>query len=536
MPRPIGDWLQQNPLAKRGMLDVSDAIRGLRRGRGTTEGSKRRARARSTIKDFCLTYLAHHFDSAFGEHHEDLFACIDAAPPATGKRVVRVEPREHGKTTVISLALPLYCLAYELKWFILLIGEGGSVAQSNLATLTMELEQNELLLKDFPHLAPKRDGKNQIEKWTDNQIVLQSGAMVMAKGMASRMRGLKRGSKRPDLAIVDDPESPETCASFVTRVRHRKWFGGTFLGLGTKGWDVYVISNLPHHDCLVSHLLRSQQWDGKLYRALNIPRREDERYPIGNTRTDGSALWPAVWPLSRLEAYRNDPTVGDLGFAREMMGDPRDEKDKPFDSKSFTTFEWMGPQMMKEYTEFGIFIDPTGGEKPGEVKRGRKDWACIVFGGRHMSGFIDVFDIRMTRKLPDKQYEMVLDLYAAWIGLCGRIRIGAEENIAKNLIGPELNRRARLRGLYPAVEEQHQTSNKMQRILSSQPVIAAGNLRWRKDLLARHPDYFGQYDDYPGDHDDAPDATESLLRMLERRSVLGVPDGVTGQSYWKAVS
>jgi predicted phage terminase large subunit-like protein len=428
----------------------------------------------------------------------------------------------------------LYNLAYQLKRFVLLIGEGGGVAKSNLATLVTELEENDQLLEDFPHLAAKRDAKNQLEKWTDEQIVIANGATVWAKGMGARMRGLKRGASRPDLAIVDDPESPETSASFVTRIRHRKWFGGTFLGLGSKGWDVYVISNLPHHDCLVAHLLRSQEWDGKLYRAINLPRREDERYPIGNTKTDGTALWPAVWPLSRLQKYRQDPTVGELGFAREMMGDPRDEKDKPFNTKEFTQFEWLGPVQLKEYSEFAIFIDPTGGEKPGELKKGRKDWAAIVFAGRHKNGFIDVIDVRLTRKLPDRQYELVLDVYEAWLSQgCPRIVIGAEENIAKNLIGPELLRRARERSLYPQVIEQHQVHNKVQRILGMQPQVASGVVRWRKDLFVTQMDYFGQFDDFPGDHEDGPDATEAVLRLLEKRMFVGVPSGIEKVSHFR---
>lgn len=531
----VSEWLTQKPLTLRPSFTVSDAVKGLRVGRGSTEASRRRQRAKASLKEFCNTYLAHHFYSPYGEHMDDLFAAIERPRlPHKGKKVVRVEPRMHGKTTVISLALPLYCLAYKTKWFILMVGEGSSTATQNLASLVTELEENDLLLKDFPHLRPKRDGKNQIEKWTDDQIVVASGAMVWAKGMGSRMRGLKRGSKRPDLGIVDDPESPETCASFVTRIRHRKWFGGTFLGLGSDEWDVYVISNLPHHDCLVAHLLRSKEWDAKLYRAINVPRREDERYPIGNTKTDGQPLWSAVWSLQRLESYKADPTVGELGFAREMMGDPRDEKDKPFDTKTFTTFEWVGPTMLKDYKEFAIFIDPTGGEKPGDLRRGRKDWACVVLGGRHKEGFIDIFDIKMTRDLPDKQYDSVVYMYGAWNKLVkARFRIGAEENIAKNLIGPELNRRARLLGLYPAIYEQHQTHNKLQRILGIQPLISAGTVRWRRDLLAKHPIYFGQFDDFPGDHEDGPDATEALIRMLEKSVSTGVPSGDGKPSYWR---
>jgi hypothetical protein len=107
MARSLTDWMGSSPLSGRSTLDVSDAIGALRVKRVGTDADRRRTKGRKSIQDFCDIYLKHHFTSAYGEHHEDLFELIDRKSPPTGKRAVRVEPREHGKTTVISLALPL---------------------------------------------------------------------------------------------------------------------------------------------------------------------------------------------------------------------------------------------------------------------------------------------------------------------------------------------------------------------------------------------------------------------------------------------
>ena len=366
MPKTLRDLLTAAQGPRRvsmGAVDLSAAVTGLRKGVVAAEAATSRAKARSSLRTFCDTYLRHHFTVGYGPHHLEMFAVIDAPRTTHGKRVARIEPRKFGKTTVISLALPLHALAYQTKKFVLLVGEGSSTAESNLATLVHELENNAPLVADFPHLVPARDGKGQIVKWTDSQIVLANGATVMAKGMGSRMRGMKHGATRPDLGVVDDPESPETAPSFLTRQRHKRWFGGTFLGLGGETWDVYVIGNLPHHDCLIASLVKSPEWDGLLFRAINIPRREEEPYPLGNQKTDGSPLWPEMWPLAALDAYRNDPTVGDLGFAREMLNDPRDDKDKPFDSHKFTYFDFT-PSSFGTYLETAAFMDPAGAKSP----------------------------------------------------------------------------------------------------------------------------------------------------------------------------
>ena len=232
--------------------------------------------------------------------------------------------------------------------------------------------------------------------------------------------------------------------------------------------------------------------------------------------------------MAALEAYRADPTVGELGFAREMMNDPRDDKDKPFNIQAFTYFDYT-PGYERTLSETAAFLDPAGGEHPAELKRGRRDWACIVFAGRTKDNFIDVFHVVMTRALPDAQVDRVLDGYETY-----RVDILAlEENNFKNLIEPTLMRRARERGLYPNTRTVMQTKNKIQRILKRQPVITNGTVRFARHLLRTVPDFFGQFDDFPGDHDDGPDALEGVISILEKARIIGLPTGTGGTSYWK---
>jgi predicted phage terminase large subunit-like protein len=509
-------------------LDLSSAVNGLRHHRRDIKNIRRIDQAQHSTRRFCEIYLSHHFTAGFSELHHDIFTAIDTHTPS--KRIARIAPRQFGKTTIISLGLPLYMLAYRLKWFVLMIGESATTAEANLATLTQEIETNEQLVADFPHLAPAMDIRGQSVKWTDRQLVIKSYATVMAKGMGARMRGLKYRERRPDLAILDDPESPETADTFLKRRRHKRWFGGTFMGLGAREWDLFVIGNLPHHDCLIADLVMdTETWNGKLYRAINIPPRENERYPVGNTKTDSQSLWPEVWPLEKLEKYKSEPNVGSLGFAREMMNDPREEEDKVFDPHSFALFD-LTDDHRASFSMVASAFDPAGGERPGEMKRGRRDFACIVTAGRTADGYIDIFDIWMKRDLPDQQIDKLLDIYEVW-----RPRLlGAEENMYKNLLEVDLARRARERNLYPSWKMMNHTSNKVARILGIQPLVESGIVRFARHLIPKHPQFFGQFDEFPGaEHDDAPDATEMVIRLLEKGSYKGLPSIVSKSSYWR---
>lgn len=469
----------------------------------------RRELGRRSTKAFAEIYFSHHFPLPFGEQHDDLFAVFDAGGGA--KRVCRAEPRFHGKTTLAALIHPIRQFAYRWKRFCLMLGASMDAAEANLASIIEEVENNEALLEDFPHLRPAMDQKGQLVKWTDRQLVFRSGASIIAKGMGGRMRGLKRGAHRPDLAILDDPESPENSDTFKKRKRAKRWFGGTFLGLGGSDWDVYVIGNLVHHDSVIAELLRAPSWDSKLYRAENKPVRQGFRYPLGNTKTDGSPLWPEGWPPEKLLSYRNEPNVGSLVYAREMMNDPREDADKIFDTAQFEYFDFVKDRDLKTYDALATFIDPAGGQKPNELKQGKKDFAAIVTAGRG-GGHIDVLDVKMTKKLPDSQFDLLLDTYEEFHASL----IGAEENIFKNLIKSNIEAAGKARNLFPAIRPIHQTQNKVTRILSTQPLTENKTLRFARHLLQTVPEYFEQWDEFPAEHDDGPDATEGAVRLLEK--------------------
>lgn len=516
-----------------GRVDMRPAVTGIRLASPTNEKNKRIKACEHDPDRFARTYFPHHFSLPSCEMHTYVFGRMKEPPDdhPNGQREAIIGPRKFGKTTQINVVLPIWQLAYRRKYFVLLIGETSDAAEANLATITQEIETNELLLADFPHLAPQMDPRGQYVKWTDRQIVMREGQTIRAKGMGSRMRGIKYRDRRPDLAIVDDPESPETADTLLKRRRHKRWFGGTFMGLGAKGWDVWVIGNLPHHDALIAMLVLSKEWKGIMFRALNIPRKKEDRYPIGNSKTDGSPLWPESWPMHALMALKRDPSVGALGFAREMMNDPREEDDKPFNPLRFATFTFT-KEFRKEYiVTSAATVDPAGGTNPGEYKKGIRDWCVIVVGGRGKDGRIYIWDIRMTKDPPDRQITLLLDLYDEW----RMKRIGVEEVMFKNLYSKTIRTAGMKRKLYPTVITLKQPrTNKQTRILGIQPMLMDDPqvVVFADHLMEKYPEFFAMFDEFPASFDDAPDATEMLVQMLQK-PVGRAPEGVGGSSYWK---
>jgi predicted phage terminase large subunit-like protein len=181
-----------------------------------------------------------------------------------------------------------------------------------------------------------------------------------------------------------------------------------------------------------------------------------------------------------------------------------------------------------------IAADPSGGENPGEYKKGIRDFFVAVAGGRTRDGHIEVFDVFMTKAAPDEQISKLLDMYDRHRPK----RVGVEEVMFKNLYKPTIMRDARERGLYPTVVTlKAPRVNKQTRILGVQPLImdAPHTVRFAAHLRQSVPLFFAQFDEFPAGHDDGPDATEMLIRMLEK-SARSRPTGVSGSSYWRKAS
>ena len=281
---------------------------------------ERVVRSHYSIQYFAETYLPHHLVDEttgervpFGPHHHELFDLVQEG--GTDKHILRAEPREHGKSTVMDLIVALWWLATKRKHFVVLVADTSLQAEGQLHSVIEEIEENELLLADFPHLVPKLDAKRQYAKWTDREVINRADQVMAAVGAGKSIRGLKRRQYRPDAVIVDDLENDENVETKRQRDKGESWLLKTLLSLGGKGCDYYYLGTILHHDSVLARTTKKEGerreagekpvWDEKVYAA------EDE---------DGNILWPERWPRERLDAKRR--AIGSRAYAQEFLNDP----------------------------------------------------------------------------------------------------------------------------------------------------------------------------------------------------------------------
>jgi hypothetical protein len=479
-------------------------------------------RGRESIQYFASTYFPHHCPLDFGEHHLDIFEVVQS--PETNKLIVRVEPRKSGKSTIMCTIVPAWWLAYQLKWFIVLFGASHHAVLPHFSALQEELDPdsgNELLLDDFPHLRPAVDFKGQFVKWDDHKVVFANEAIVEARSLYGKFRGLKERHRRPDAMIVDDPQDEEDVGTAYRRDKVLTRFRKTLMSLGGENCDIYALGNLMDKDSLLANLLRDPMWNGKLYMAENVKvDKELEEFPIGNTKEDNSALWEAGWPLLKLRDHERK--VKTHAYNIEMMNRTRGLGDQVYDSMNFKRFRLSELNLDKSFRVI-MFWDPA------DPKEGRStsdsDYVCQVVVARKIITWlhekrkhtipyywvIEAWLERGERGAPDAAIANAFSFLRTYA-----IRdLVYEANTGFGTMLPYLREKAKELDIHLPLRLITQTHNKERRILHAQPVVS--DRTFFADHLSHQ--YFSQWDDFPKPtaHDDGPDATVGCIEYFEKK-------------------
>ncbi|MFG0319394.1 MAG: hypothetical protein ACF8XB_19145, partial [Planctomycetota bacterium JB042] len=226
----------------------------------------RRAAAREDFRLFAETYLAATFALAWSPDHLRVLARAEACVLHGGQFALAM-PRGSGKTSIVEAAA-LWAVLYGHRRFVAIIGASERHAHELLESLVTEFENNDELAEDFPEVChPIRSLEGIVHRargqlcqgertqitWTKSEIVLptvsgsvSAGAVVKVAGITGRIRGLKFKrpdgvSTRPDLVVVDDPQTDASARSFSQCVTREGLLAGAVLGLAGPGSKIAAL-------------------------------------------------------------------------------------------------------------------------------------------------------------------------------------------------------------------------------------------------------------------------------------------------------
>lgn len=197
--------------------------------------------------------------------------------------------RGSGKSTIVSMSYPIWSIVgAQQKKFVVVISQTQSQSRVLLNNIRRELESNELLKNDF---GPFNDGTHE---WSSTTLdIPKYGARIVCVSTGESIRGLRHGSSRPDLIILDDIEDEPSIRTFDSRDKIYKWYTNEILPLGDFDTRLAVVGNRLHDDSLMMKLKDYSESVGKSSVFLEVP-----LIDMGGT---GKILWPEKFSPQDIE-------------------------------------------------------------------------------------------------------------------------------------------------------------------------------------------------------------------------------------------
>lgn len=284
---------------------------------GVVDKRRRNACLRNPQK-FLKTYFPDRFYTPFTKNQKEMIAAILHCATYGGSQAIAA-PRGDGKTE-ITKGMVIYALLAGLVKFPVIVAATGVMAGRMIEDIKKRIESNELLMEDFPELcypvrrlegAPQRakgqhlHGVSTHIEWKKMHVrfpqieglACAGGAMTFG-GLDAAIRGINLDGLRPDMAIIDDPETRESASSEYQVGVREQTIDMDVAGLAgpQKSLAMVALCTLQNTFCLSAKLTNPKEkggWNGKRYRLL-------EKWP---ERTD---LWDEYIALRKTDQENGD--------------------------------------------------------------------------------------------------------------------------------------------------------------------------------------------------------------------------------------
>jgi len=474
-------------------------------------------RVKRAFRDFHYfrkTYFPHYYTlkgkSILQQDLEDTYKKIIDPNKTAGLKFAKAAPRGFGKSTDVSLVFIIYLIVYALKKFPVIISDAIELTETIIESIKAELEENPRLKQDFPEAT----GTGSI--WRVGEIVTNNNIKIKGFGSGKRIRGIKHGTHRPDIAIIDDLENDTNVRSRKQRDKLEEWLDEAIDNLGSVDgkMDIIFIGTILHKDSVLSRKLKLKFWHPKIFRALiSYPTHielwneyskiykhqsiEDAHNFYLEHKSDMDKGAKLLWDAVSLEYLMQKRASNPKAFAKEQQNNPSSETQK-FDSAKFIK---ISPTQMPKLNRTFLYVDAKGDSQVG-------DYCGFVGGGvNYQDQKLYVFLSKQSRIKGKPVIDEIIKLQKAY----NFDLISGDKNGGFYMLRDWLKERAFNEGvLIKATKFIHHTDNKEDRM---------GELEFPTDdgdiiFVGEHPELWQQMDDFPeAEHDDLHDPLSAIYRL-----------------------
>lgn len=398
-------------------------------------------------------------------------------------------------------------IAYGISRTILYVGASEKDAIRSVQWLRTQVERNKVWKETF--------GLLEGRKWEETQIEIQHRVFghtiwVLAAGITGSLRGINFDDYRPDLIIVDDPQTDETAATLEQRNKVADLILGAVknsLAPATEEPNAKLVMAITpqHNEDISQQALQDGQWTTKVFpcwtkATMDLPTEEqcsswEEQFPTTTLRQD---------KLAALQ--RNKLSI----FSREM--------ECRLISAEMSQFRptWLNIRETMNSAPRGCFavlgIDPVPPPSERQMAKGLqgKDWEAHYVWGRH-NGEYHLLDYARNRgHEPSWSVATALALAHRWRVARIVVEVVAYQRTLKWLLEQEMKRRQ----VYFSVVPLDSRMQKFARIVNVLSGLATAGKLWIGPEHTVFAEQFANYGPTYSGNDDDLDASAIALADL----------------------
>lgn len=349
------------------------------------------------------------------EIYISFFEALSPHFPYAPKNLARFMPREHGKSEVGSVVIPVWLALRDPNIRILLMSETEGQAKGKLRECRDRIRQ----LGPYFNRTITENNKTEL---TLTRSAEWDVPTIKAAGFNTGITG-----GHFDVIVFDDLISWETQRTPARREKAWQKFQD-YLNLGSEGETVYLtLGTRKHPDDLYNNLIAGPAWDahvrraisdwslvenaeydvltdsGSRYAAAEIPyiNTESETIVTVEPQRDVPVLWPERWPLAALlmdlvSGFGEEQ--GTLIWQREMQNQA-DVLQGQILTEEMLTFVPTLPKPRREYS-WVAGLDPAVEDDPEKAAANDTDyWALTVLAHDRLAKTSFLVDVQRRRGL-----------------------------------------------------------------------------------------------------------------------------------------